>query len=301
MKHCLLLACTAAALNTTQPWKLRNAKRRNATHWRHLKVAILYRGMHYGSYKSERHGGKLIRVNAHHPSVLENHLQKIRRPLERAGATITGVFACTHFSDVVQVWLSSNNVVKSEIINDLRKDRKNKVRPNELLQRAYALAASEEWDVLISVRADLFLKRDLADLTRSTKPDGILWLPFREVFLNVHHTACAFHEWPPNKRCLYAWAKHSSRFSDALRIIPRRMLPDVRAAVDELVRHRVWDQHGLAFQLKKLRGYDISKNVSALVEGFWDSNVDTHANPLFSLARGSRFLATLPKSARPPE
>ena len=73
------------------------------------------------------------------------------------------------------------------------------------------------------------------------------------------------------------------------------------ADVDELVRHRVWDQHGLAFQLKKLRGFDIPRNVTPLVEGFWDSNIDTRANPLFTLARGSRFLSKLPKSERPPE
>ena len=79
------------------------------------------------------------------------------------------------------------------------------------------------------------------------------------------------------------------------------MLPDIRAAVDELVKHRVWDQHGLAFQLKKLRGVDIAQNVTPLVEGFWDSNIDTRANPLFTLARGSRFLSKLPKSERPPE
>ena len=29
--------------------------------------------------------------------------------------------------------------------------------------------------------------------------------------------------------------------------------------------------------------------------------VDTHSNPLFALARGSKFLASLPKSERPPE
>ena len=79
------------------------------------------------------------------------------------------------------------------------------------------------------------------------------------------------------------------------------MLPDIQAAVDELVKHRVWDQHGLAFQLKKLRKFDIQQNISALVEGFWDSNIDTRANPLFTLARGSRFLSKLPKSERPPE
>ena len=41
--------------------------------------------------------------------------------------------------------------------------------------------------------------------------------------------------------------------------------------------------------------------MTPLVEGFWDSNIDTRANPLFTLARGSRFLSKLPKSERPPE
>ena len=36
------------------------------------------------------------------------------------------------------------------IETQLRKDKKNKVRPNELLQRAYKLASEHEWDVLIS-------------------------------------------------------------------------------------------------------------------------------------------------------
>ena len=205
---------------TKQPWKLRNAKRKNMTHWQGIKVALLYRGMHYGSYKSERHGGKFVRVNANHPTVIENHLSKIRRPLERAGATISTVLACTHASDVVQDWLQNVGASASEVIQtQLRKDKKNKVRPNELLQRAYKLASEHEWDVLISLRADLFLKRDLADLTRPPVTER-LWLPFREVFLNIHHTPCAFHERTPNDRCLYAWAKHGSRFSDALRIIP---------------------------------------------------------------------------------
>ena len=286
---------------TNQPWKLRNAKIMNMTHWQGIKVALLYRGMHYGSYKSERHGGKFVRVNANHPTVIENHLTKIRRPLERAGATIVQVLACTHQSDVVQAWLQNVQASASVVIEtQLRKDKKNKVRPNELLQRAYKLASEHEWDVLISLRADLFLKRDLADLTTSAPVTERLWLPFREVFLNIHHCQ-VFHQRPPNERCLYAWTKHGSRFSDALRIIPRRMLPDIRAAVDELVRHQVWDQHGLAFQLKKLRGVDIARNVTPLVEGFWDSNIDTRANPLFTLARGSRFLSKLPKSERPPE
>ena len=316
MNILLLLATAAAGTNGTQPWKLRNAKRNatnampwklrnakrgNMSHWTGLHVALLYRGMHYGSYKSERHGGKFVRVNANHASVIENHLAKIRRPLEKAGATISTVLACTHASDVVQDWLKNVEASHSEVIEtQLRKDKKNKVRPNELLQRAYALASEHEWDVLISLRADLFLKRDLADLTRPPVTER-LWLPFREVFLNIHHTPCAFHERAPNERCLYAWTKHGSRFSDALRIIPRRMLPDIQAAVDELVRHQVWDQHGLAFQLKKLRGFDIPRNVTPLVEGFWDSNIDTRANPLFTLARGSRFLSKLPKSERPPE
>ena len=100
MKNYLLLLAAAAAetntTNATKPWKLRNARRKNMTHWQDLKVALLYRGMHYGSYKSERHGGKFVRVNANHPSVIENHLTKIRRPLERAGATISTIIACTH-------------------------------------------------------------------------------------------------------------------------------------------------------------------------------------------------------------
>ena len=227
----LLLAVAAAVTNTTtqpwklrnttkQPWKLRNAKRGNMSHWTGLNVALLYRGMHYGSYKSERHGGKFVRVNANHASVIENHLAKIRRPLEKAGATISTVLACTHQSDVVQDWLKNVEASASEVIEtQLRKDKKNKVRPNELLQRAYKLASEHEWDVLISLRADLFLKRDLADLTRPPVTER-LWLPFREVFLNIHHTPCAFHERLPNERCLYAWTKHGSRFSDALRIIP---------------------------------------------------------------------------------
>ena len=248
LRRVLLLAVAARALgaatnttitakqpwklrNGTQPWKLRNAKRNatnampwkkrtNMSHWKGIKVALLYRGMHYGSYKSERHGGKFVRVNANHASVIENHLAKIRRPLEKAGATISTVLACTHQSDVVQDWLKNVEATNSEVIEtQLRKDKKNKVRPNELLQRAYALAATQEWDVLISLRADLFLKRDLADLTRPPVTER-LWLPFREVFLNIHHTPCAFHERPPNERCLYAWTKHGSRFSDALRIIP---------------------------------------------------------------------------------
>ena len=158
MNILLLLTATAAAgTNGTQPWKLRNAKRNatnampwklrnakrgNTSHWTGLNVALLYRGMHYGSYKSERHGGKFVRVNANHASVIENHLSKIRRPLEKAGATISTVLACTHHSDVVQDWLKNVEASHSEVIEtQLRKDKKNKVRPNELLQRAYKLAS----------------------------------------------------------------------------------------------------------------------------------------------------------------
>ena len=81
-----------------------------------MAVALLYRGMHYGSYKSERHGGKFVRVNANHASVIENHLAKIRRPLEKAGATISTVLACTHQSDVVQDWLKNVEASHSEVI-----------------------------------------------------------------------------------------------------------------------------------------------------------------------------------------
>ena len=83
--------------------------------------------MHYGSYKSERHGGKFVRVNANHASVIENHLAKIRRHLEKAGATISTVLACTHQSDVVQDWLRNVEASASEVIEtQLRKDKKNK-------------------------------------------------------------------------------------------------------------------------------------------------------------------------------
>ena len=112
------------------PWKLRNAKRGNMSHWQGLNVALLYRGMHYGSYKSERHGGKFVRVNANHASVIENHLAKIRRPLERAGATISTVLACTHQSDVVQDWLKNVEASASEVIpTDLGKTRRTKSGP----------------------------------------------------------------------------------------------------------------------------------------------------------------------------
>ena len=187
----------------------------------------------------------------------------------------------------MQAWLQNVEASHSEVIEtQLRKDKKNKVRPNELLQRAYALASDTSVGRFDLVTGGPVPQADLADLTRPPVIDK-LWLPFREVFLNVHHTPCAFHERPPNDRCLHAWAKHGSRFSDALRIIPRRMLPDIKQPSTSSSGTGVWDQHGLAFQLKKLRGIDISQNVTPLVEGFWDSNIDTRQSLVYS-ARGAR-------------
>ena len=128
----------------------------------------------------------------------------------------------------------------------------------------------------------------------SSTRNAAIRLPFREVFLK-QSPKCQFQERAPSARCLRAWAKAKSRFSDAVLVAPRRALADVEFALDELLRHGVWDQHTLAWELAKGRGWDIGRNVSALVEGFWDSNVDRHANPLFGLARGTRFLGQLKK------
>lgn len=261
--------------------------------WAGARVAVLWRGMHYGSYASARHRGKIMKVDGNHESVHANHDAKVLAPLARAGANVT-VFACTHRSDVTAAWLARARVAFHDVVEPLPGVDK-KILPNELLKRAYALVGARDWDVLVSMRADLWLKRDVVTLLDGWAPtptNDRIRLPFREVFLK-QSPKCQFRERAPSPRCLHSWAKAKSRFSDAVLVMPRRALADVEFALDELLRHGVWDQHTLAWELAKGRGWDVDGNVSALVEGFWDSNVDRHANPLFGLARGTKFLAQL--------
>lgn len=285
-----LLAAVAATKPGDKPWKARTAA---ASSWAGARVALLWRGMHYGSYKSERHRNKIIHVNANHWSVHENHVKKVVGPLERAGANVT-VFACSHHSDVAADWLKNAGVSRSDIV---LKDHKKQILPNELLRRAYALVERYDWDVLVSLRADIVLKRDVVDLMRRDATAGsaaspTLWLPFHEVYIGQDHH-CTYKERHLSEKCLAPWRKHGMRFSDAALVLPRPMLGDVKYALEQLIAHRVWDQHTLALHLFKGRGYDVGRNVSALLDGFWDSNVDKHANPLFSLARGKAYLSKL--------
>lgn len=294
----LLLTCLAAASagEAATPWSLRRAAFKDK--WKGARVALLWRGMHYGSYVSQRHRGKTMRVDGNHASVHANHMQKVLLPLARAGANVT-VFACTHASDVVDEWRKSAKVDVADVIAP--DDEGDKPLPNELLRRGYELVKRYDWDVLISARADLWLKRDVVSLLSSDpraryRDNTRIRLPFREV--HIHQSPrCQYREREPGTSCLHSWAKQKSRFSDAILVAPRDALPRIEAALESLIDHKVWDQHTLAWELAKAapKTFDIDRNVSALVEGFWDSNVDKHANPLFGLARGSRFLDQLKK------
>ena len=298
----VLIALAAAASGSEATKKVPAWKARaSASSWAGARAAVLWRGMHYGTYKSERHRGKMITVNGNHWSVHENHLKKVVAPLRKAGANVT-VFACSHASEVTEDWLARAGVAE-ERADVILKDHKKQIRPNDLLRRAYALVARSDWDVLLSFRADIVLKRDVVDLMRRDRSAGsdaspVLWLPFREVYIGQAH-ACSFREKRASDACVRPWAKHGMRFSDAVLVMPRHMLPDVEYALGELIKHKVWDQHTLALHLYKGRHYDVERNVSALLDGFWDSNVDRHSNPLFSLARGKAYLSQLAKRPEP--
>ena len=213
-----ILAVAAAVQKSDKPWKARTAA---ASSWAGARVALLWRGMHYGSYKSERHRNKIIHVNANHWSVHENHVKKVVGPLERAGANVT-VFACSHHSDVAADWLKNAGVSRSDIV---LKDHKKQILPNELLRRAYALVERYDWDVLLSLRADIVLKRDVVDLMRRDATAGsadspTLWLPFHEVYIGQDHH-CTYKERRLSEKCLAPWRKHGMRFSDAALALPR--------------------------------------------------------------------------------
>ena len=81
----LLLAAVAAAKTSDKPWKARTAA---ASSWAGARVALLWRGMHYGSYKSERHRNKII-----HRNVLEITLSdgKVHIQSSLRGPSICGI------------------------------------------------------------------------------------------------------------------------------------------------------------------------------------------------------------------
>ena len=88
MKNYLILLAAAAAetntTNATKPWKLRNARRKNMTHWRDLKVALLYRGMHYGSLQV-REARRQVRQGEREPP--DRHREPFDEDQEAAGAS----------------------------------------------------------------------------------------------------------------------------------------------------------------------------------------------------------------------
>jgi hypothetical protein len=123
--------------------------------WRGRRVLLLYRGLHFESYVSR---GRHITVDAVTDDVRRNHEKRVVASLEASGANIT-VAACTYESPKLSEWLRGEKIVAHYAAP------KGGTVPNKLLLKCYKwLATLPDWDVLVSIRADLLLKDDFASI-----------------------------------------------------------------------------------------------------------------------------------------
>jgi len=181
-----------------------------------------------------------------------------------------------------------------------------------LVAESYALAARHDWDVLVSVRCDALFKADAAPPTRALT---FLWRegaprsrrraarrrrrppPPPRGPAQVHAAAVPLQgTWGAAARradCEAAWVANKVPVGDAWIAAPRRALADLRwaanlslgaADLSHRVFHHETDQHNAFYMLSKARGYGLA-SVAFLARGYWESDTDGHANPVFTLAR----------------
>lgn len=249
--------------------------------WSGRRVVVLYRGHHFGSYKSR---GRSVTVDANKDKVHANHASKLVEPLLAAGANVT-ILACTYHSQVLDEWLARSGVMRAKIL-ETRVDGRI-VTPNELIVHAYDLVLAYGWafDTLVSIRADIFLKRPFSDVQVH---DQAIVVPWKEANRKMPHSCTFRRDADESPRCHQTWITHGERYADAVLVAPIRMLPDLRFAVTQALSiHDAWDQHTTFQHLKKQKGYTVA-NVSNIIPGYWYSNPKYHSNPFFSLARHKR-------------
>lgn len=251
-----------------------------SSQWTNRSVLILYRGVHAGSYTGR---GRSVTVDANNDKVHGNHESKLIAELRASAAKVT-VVACTYKSKVVKDWLSRAGVKDAKLLDAKTKGRS--MTPNELLTHAYdfVMQLPGHFDHLISVRADIVLKKSFVgqlSIDLNLEGLGFLW---KEVNGKMPRD-CSFKTSSFSAKCEASWLQNGERYADAMVVAPMRMVPDLRFALTEAVKYNVhWDQHSMFQHLKKQRGYT-QRNVSTMIPGYWNSNPNTHSNPLFSLAR----------------
>jgi len=268
MHHLLILYVCFKETNAE-----RNLVNTGSKKWRYRRVLLLWRGVHYGSYKGR---GRSVSVDATVTKVIENHQKLILESLEKSGANVTSG-ACTYHSPMAKEWLRNSAITGPIKIVPWKLGSH---VPNELIIEAYDLIT------LISIRADIFMKKSIADATKllDLTKLGFAWKEANGV-MSKH---CMFRtSSDTSKKCLYAWSKYGERYADAIVVTPINMVEDLRFAVHTaLSKFKVkWDQHSSFQHLKKLRGYSPDLNVSLMLKGFWNSNTNTHSNPIFNLVR----------------
>lgn len=268
--------------------------KRKPTVWTDRRVVVMYRGMHDGSYSGR---GRAVTVDANTDKIHKNHKSKMIDDLRASGANVT-IAACTYKSKVVNDWLLRAEVEKSLILETKVKGRS--MMPNELLVRAYDFALEEfaDYDTLVSVRADIVLKKDFRELASQLDLQR-LGFPWKEVNARMSKR-CSFRTSGFSPKCEQSWLKNGERFADAVVVAPMGMVDDMRFALTQALKFKVtWDQHSMFQHLKKQKGYSYIQNASTMINGYWNSNPNTHSNPLFSLARNKHVVQHRRRKKKP--
>lgn len=255
--------------------------KKKSTVWKDRRVVVMYRGMHSGSYSGR---GRAVTVDANTDKIHGNHKSKMIDDLRASGANVT-IAACTYKSKVFKDWLARAEVEKSVILDTKLKGRS--MMPNELLVRAYDFVLEEfaNYDTLISVRADIEFKKTFGELSSQLVLENRLGFPWKELNGRMSKR-CTFRTSGFSPKCEQSWLKNGERFADAVVVAPLGMVDDMRFALTQAMKFKVtWDQHSMFQHLKKQKGYSYLQNTSTMINGYWNSNPNTHSNPLFSLAR----------------
>mmetsp|Transcript_33400 Transcript_33400/g.106579 ORF Transcript_33400/g.106579 Transcript_33400/m.106579 type:complete len:284 (+) Transcript_33400:37-888(+) len=245
------------------------------------RFVVLLRGVHFGSYKGR---GRSVNVDATSDKVIESRASKLLAPL-RARGNVT-VLACTYKSERIRDWARRSQVDALRVVPWKT--------PNDLLLAAYAFALEREFDVMVSVRADAVLSKPFVDSLAMDR----LNFPWKEANGRMA-TSCLYKSSAETRKgCRSKWLQNGERYADAIVVAPRRAVPDLVFALKEAKKFHVqWDQHSMFQHLKKQRGYSEHLNVSTIVDGYWNSNPNTHKNPLFSLARKKKMSSSSSSSS----
>lgn len=249
---------------------------------RGARVLVLYRGVHLGAFVSRQ---RCVRTDATDAATHANHERRLLAPLRAAGA-IVAVAACTYASPKVGAWLDAAGAT----IRDVLPSPTNSTN-GALVAESYALAARHDWDVLVSVRCDAVFHADAAPPTRALtflwREGAPRYMPRHCLFKSARGAAARRAD------CEAAWVANKVPVGDAWVAAPRAALDDLRWAANlslgapdlsRRVFHHETDQHNAFYMLSKARGYGLA-GVAFLAPGYWESDTDGHANPIFTLAR----------------